>query len=132
VPGGVREHFEDGVARRGRGLHQAWVTLFKSYRGKYPDLADRLQRMETQAPPDRWDDDLPVFAADAKGLASRDSSAKVLNAIAPRYPWLIGGAADLAPSRRASISKARAIWNTTVPAAAICILAYASTPWERS
>jgi transketolase len=104
VPGGVREHFEDGVARRGRGLHQAWVTLFKSYRGKYPDLADRLQRMETQAPPDRWDDDLPVFAADAKGLASRDSSAKVLNAIAPRYPWLIGGAADLAPSTKTRLN----------------------------
>ena len=104
VPGGVREHFQDGVARRGRGLNQAWVTLFKTYRGKYPDLADRLQRMETQALPDRWDDDLPVFAADAKGLASRDSSAKVLNAIAPRYPWLIGGAADLAPSTKTRLN----------------------------
>jgi transketolase len=104
VPDGVREHFQNGMAQRGRGLHEAWVTLFKSYRGRYPDLADRLQRMQTQALPDHWDDDLPVFAADAKGLASRDSSAKVLNAIAPRYPWLIGGAADLAPSTKTRLN----------------------------
>jgi transketolase len=104
VPDGVRERFQEGVAQRGRVLHEAWVTLSKSYRGKYPDLADRLQRMQTQGLPDCWDDDLPVFAPDAKGLASRDSSAKVLNAIAPRYPWLIGGAADLAPSTKTRLN----------------------------
>src|SRR6202171_2075857 len=87
VPEGVREHFQDGVGRRGRHLHEAWVRLSESYRSQYPDLADRLQRVQTQALPNGWDTELPVFAADAKGLASRDSSAKVLNAIAPHYPW---------------------------------------------
>jgi transketolase len=104
VPDGVREHFEDGLGRRGRGLHEAWITLLASYRSKYPDLADQLQRMQTRALPDGWDADLPVFAADTKGLASRDSSAKVLNAIAAHYPWLIGGSADLAPSTKTRLT----------------------------
>jgi transketolase len=60
--------------------------------------------MQTQALPDDWDADLPVFGADAKGLASRESSAKVLNAIAAHYPWLIGGAADLAPSTKTRLT----------------------------
>jgi transketolase len=104
VPEGVREHFQDGLGRRGRGLHEAWITLFESYRNKYPDLADRLQRIQTRALPNGWDTGLPVFPADAKGLATRDSSAKVLNAIAAHYPWLIGGAADLAPSTKTRIT----------------------------
>jgi transketolase len=104
VPDGVREHFRDGVGRRGRRLHEAWVGLSESYRSQHPDLADRLQRMQAHALPDGWDADLPVFAADAKGLASRDSSAKVLNAIAPHYPWLVGGAADLAPSTKTRLN----------------------------
>ena len=108
VPDGVREHFQDGVAQRGRDLHKAWVTLFESYRSKYPDLADQLQRMQARTLPDDWDAHLPEFAADAKGLASRDSSAKVLNAIAPHYPWLVGGAADLAPSTKTRLNFAGA------------------------
>src|ERR1700693_5663684 len=100
VPDGVREHFQDGLGRRGRGLHEAWIRQLESYQGKYPDLADRLRRLETQTLPDGWDKELPVFAADPKGLATRDSSGKVLNAIARHYPWLIGGAADLAPSTK--------------------------------
>jgi transketolase len=104
VPDGVREHFRDGLGRRGQGLHEAWTTLFKSYRNEFPDLADRLQRMRARAIPEKWHADLPVFAADAKGLASRDSSAKVLNAIAAHYPWLIGGSADLAPSTKTRLN----------------------------
>ncbi len=56
--------------------------------------------MQKRELPADWDAKLPVFPADAKGLATRDSSGKVLNAIAPHYPWLIGGAADLAPRPR--------------------------------
>ena len=100
VPDGVREHFQDGIGRRGRSLQEDWSTLFKSYRKKYPDLADQIERMQRRELPDGWDAALPVFAADAKGLATRDSSGKVLNAIASHYPWLIGGAADLAPSTK--------------------------------
>jgi transketolase len=100
VPDGVREHFDAGIGQRGRCLREAWVAQLESYRAKYPDLADRLDRMQRRELPDGWDADLPAFPADAKGLASRDASGKVLNAIAAHYPWLIGGAADLAPSTK--------------------------------
>jgi transketolase len=60
--------------------------------------------MQKRQLPDAWDADLPIFSADSKGMASRDSSAKVLNAIAPDYPWLIGGAADLGPSTKTRLT----------------------------
>ena len=74
------------------------------YRAKYPELADQLDRMQKRELPDDWDADLPSFPADSKGLASRNSSAKVLNAVAQRLPWLIGGAADLAPSTKTRLT----------------------------
>jgi len=104
VPDGVREHFQGGFGRRGRSLQEDWSTLFKSYRQKYPDLADRIERMQWRDLPNGWDTSLPVFAADAKGLATRDSSGHVLNAIALHHPWLIGGAADLAPSTKTRLT----------------------------
>ena len=104
VPDGVREHIRDGMGQRGRGLHDDWNALFKSYRTKHPDLADQIERMQRRELPEGWDADLPVFAADAKGLATRDSSGKVLNAIASHHPWLIGGSADLAPSTKTRLT----------------------------
>lgn len=104
VPDGVRQHFQDGIGRRGRSLQEDWSALFKSYRKKYPDLAERIERMQRRDLPDGWDASLPTFAADAKGLATRDSSGKVLNAIAVNYPWLIGGSADLAPSTKTHLA----------------------------
>jgi transketolase len=104
VPDGVREHFRDGIGRRGRQLHEAWIKLLGSYRKTYPALADQMDRMQMGELPEGWDAKLPVFPADVKGLASRDSSAKVLNAIAPNYPWLVGGAADLAPSTKTRLT----------------------------
>lgn len=100
VPDGVREHFAQGFGRRGRELHEAWRKLFEAYRGKFPDLAEQIERMQRCGLPEGWDADLPTFPADAKGLATREASGKVLNAIAPHYPWLVGGAADLAPSTK--------------------------------
>jgi transketolase len=104
VPEGVRKHFRDGIGQRGHSLREAWTALFESYRRKYPDLAGQIERMQRRELPEGWDADLPVFPADAKGLASRDSSGKVLNAIAAHYPWLIGGAADLAPSTKTRLT----------------------------
>jgi len=104
VPDGVREHFYAGIGQRGRELRTTWSTRMKGYRAKYPDLADQLDRMQKRELPDGWDADLPSFPADSKGFASRDSSAKVLNVIAPHYPWLIGGAADLAPSTKTRLT----------------------------
>jgi len=104
VPDGVREHIHGGLGRRGKRLHDRWRALFNGYRDRYPDLAERLAQMQRRDIPDGWDADLPVFPADAKGLATRDSSGKVLNAIAARLPWLVGGAADLAPSTKTHLA----------------------------
>jgi transketolase len=100
VPEGVREHFAQGFGRRGRELHQSWQKLFDAYRGKFPDLAKQIETMQRRDLPNGWDADLPAFSADAKGMATREASGKVLNAVAPYYPWLVGGAADLAPSTK--------------------------------
>jgi transketolase len=104
VPDGVREHLRDGIGKRGRELHQAWLARYEDYRTQHADLADHLHRMQYRQLPDGWDRDLPNFPADAKGLASRDSSGKVLNAIAKNLPWLIGGAGDLAPSTKTRLT----------------------------
>jgi transketolase len=100
VPDGVREHFQDGVGRRGQSLQKEWLTRFASYGQTFPDLADEIGRMQRRELPANWDAKLTVFPADRRGLATRDSSGKVLNAIAAHYPWLIGGAADLFPSTK--------------------------------
>jgi transketolase len=104
VPDGVREHFQQGIGKRGRQLREAWLSLLEKYRANYPELADQLSRMQKRELPERWDADLPAFPADPKGIASRDSSGKVLNAIAQRHPWLIGGSADLAPSTKTRLT----------------------------
>jgi transketolase len=104
VPEGVREHFNSGFGQRGGDLRTTWLACMEAYRAKHPDLADQLERMQMRELPKGWDADLPSFPADSKGLASRDSSAKVLNTIAPHYPWLIGGAADLAPSTKTRLT----------------------------
>jgi len=104
VPQGVREHFRAGIGERGRQLRQAWLARLDAYRTAHPDLADRLEAMQRRTLPNGWDADLPSFPADAAGIATRDSSAKILNAIAPHYPWLIGGSADLSPSTKTNLT----------------------------
>lgn len=100
VPDGVLEHFREGIGKRGQDLHQRWTTQFAEYAKKYPELADQLKRVQKHELPDGWDKNLPTFAADAKGVATRESSGKVLNAIAQNVPWLIGGSADLDTSTK--------------------------------
>src|SRR5215813_9805410 len=74
VPGGVYEHFRDGIGKRGRELNQAWRALFEGYRKQYPELGDRLFRMQRRQLPEGWDKDLPTFPADPKGKATRETS----------------------------------------------------------
>jgi transketolase len=100
VPGGVYQHFQQGIGARGKKDREHWIARIGEYRASYPELADEISLMERRELPKGWDNDLPSFPADAKGLATRDSSAKVENAIAKNVPWLIGGAADLAPSTK--------------------------------
>jgi transketolase len=104
VPEGVREHFEAGCGARGRRLSQDWDRRWADYRRQYPDLADQVLRLERGDLAKDWDAALPTFAADSKGMATRDSSGKTLNAIAAHWPWLIGGSADLAPSTKTHLS----------------------------
>jgi transketolase len=104
VPEGVREHFRDGVGKRGRDARERWAQMFAEYSQKYPDLADRLHRMQRRELPDEWDKNLPTFPADAKGIATRESSGKVLNVLAQNIPWLIGGSADLATSNKTNLT----------------------------
>ena len=104
VPDGVTENFRDGMRKRGRLLSGQWNALSIAYSKQYPDLAIQFERMQRQQPPNGWDKDLPAFPADAKGLATRDSSGKVLNAIAKNHPWLMGGSADLYPSTKTRLT----------------------------
>jgi transketolase len=98
VPEGVYEHFRRGIGQRGKELRDAWFARVKEYRAKYPELADEFYRLHHRQLPEGWDRDLPAFAADPKGMATRDASGKVLNAIAKNVPWMMGGSADLGPS----------------------------------
>jgi transketolase len=104
VPDGVYDRFAQGIGRRGAAAHAEWQAMFARYRQEYPDLARELDQMNLHELPQGWDADIPSFPADARGLASRDASQKVLNAIAPNLPWLIGGAADLAPSTKSNMT----------------------------
>jgi transketolase len=98
VPDGVREHFQAGIGARGAALHREWWEKFEEYRRQNPELADRGYRMLRRELPDNWDQGLPVFPADSKGLATRDASGQALNVLARNVPWLLGGSADLGPS----------------------------------
>ncbi len=104
VPEGVREHFREGIATRGHALREAWMKQFEAYEVAHPDLARQYNSMQHREGPEGYEQYLPSFPADAKGLATRDSSSKVLNAMAPHFPWLIGGSADLYPSTKTRLT----------------------------
>ena len=104
VPDGVRDHFREGMGDRGKSLRDTWFDRVEEYRSRYPELADALYRMQHRQLPEGWDRDLPDFPADAKGVSGRDASGKVLNVLAQNVPWLMGGAADLAPSTKTRLT----------------------------
>jgi transketolase len=108
VPEGVYDHFRQGICKRGKGLRDAWFERIADYRTRYPELAEELFRMQHRRLPEGWDHDLPEFPPDPKGLATRESSAQVLNAAARNIPWLLGGSADLAPSTKTRLTFANA------------------------
>ncbi len=104
VPVEVSEYTKRSI-ERGQRAEDEWNARFAAYKAAHPKLADEWERMQQGKLPDEWNADIPIFAADEKGLAGRDASAKVLNAIAPRLPWLVGGAADLAPSTKTRMTE---------------------------
>ena len=104
VPDEARGHLAAGLGARGRALRQAWEDGLAGYRRRFPELAREWDQMTAGGLPDGWDADLPVFPPDPKGLATRESSGRVLNAAARGIPWLLGGAADLAPSTKTRLT----------------------------
>jgi transketolase len=104
VPDGVYAHFQEGAGARGGQARAKWDTQFAEYSKKYPELAAQIGRMQKRQLPDGWDKNLPVFAADPKGMATRESSGKTLNVLAQNIPWMVGGSADLAKSNKTNLT----------------------------
>ena len=100
VPDGVYDHFAAGIGANGAEAHKKWNDLFTNYKAKYPELATEIDQMQKRELPSGWDRNLPVFAADPKGMAGRDASGKVLNVLAQNIPWFLGGSGDLGPSNK--------------------------------
>jgi transketolase len=103
VPEEVLQHFAAGVGARGAQAHRKWQDLLATYRSQFPELAAEIEQMQRRELPTGWDANLPVFAADAKGIAGRDASGQVLNVLAQNVPWFLGGSADLGPSNRTTL-----------------------------
>ena len=103
VPDGVRQHFDAGLGARGKKLRAEWMDLRGRYRKEFPELSRELELIERTELPEGWDRELPVFPADPKGMGTRESSGQVLNALAKKIPWLLGGAADLSGSTKVTL-----------------------------
>jgi transketolase len=103
VPEGVRAYFAAGIGARGAEVRRQWTDLLDTYRTTHPDLAAEIDQIQRRELPAAWDRNLPVFPADAKGIAGRDASGAVLNVIAQSVPWFLGGSADLAPSNKTAL-----------------------------
>jgi transketolase len=103
VPDGVQQHFAAGIGARGAAARKRWTDLFAAYRAKYPELATEIDQMQRRELPAGWDRNLPQFPADAKGIAGREASGKVLNVLAQNIPWFLGGSADLGPSNKTTL-----------------------------
>ncbi|HEX4201212.1 MAG TPA: transketolase, partial [Chthoniobacterales bacterium] len=103
VPDGVREHFAAGIGARGAKARRQWADLLASYASKNPELANEVDLMQRRELPVGWDQNLPVFPADPKGIAGREASGKVLNILAQNIPWFLGGSADLGPSNKTTL-----------------------------
>ena len=112
IPDDVLAHFRQAVPR-GEQLEEAWRLRLRAYLAEYPELDTELERRLSNELPAEWDATLPSFPADAKGMATRAASGKVLNALAARLPELIGGSADLAPSNNTWIQDSPAFAKKT-------------------
>ncbi|MGO4521022.1 transketolase [Dyella sp. 2RAF44] len=102
VPEDALAHFRKALPR-GAELETAWDDRMQAYAKAFPDLHDEVQRSLRGELADGWDADIPVFPADAKGMATRDASSKVMNAFAAKVPAFTGGSADLNPSTKTAM-----------------------------
>ncbi|HEX9389072.1 MAG TPA: transketolase [Anaerolineales bacterium] len=105
IPGDVMEFYREAV-ERGREQEDEWMQRFDAYKQVFPELGAELQRRLDGELPEGWDSNLPTFPVDVKGMATRSSSGKVLNALSAKLPELIGGSADLTPSNNTKFEEA--------------------------
>lgn len=105
IPGDVLEFYRNAV-EVGRSREDEWEKMFVAYKAEYPELGAELERRLKGELPAGWDSDLPIFPADEKGMATRASSGKVLDALAAKLPELLGGSADLTPSNNTKFVEA--------------------------
>ncbi len=112
IPDEVEQHFRLAVDR-GQHAETKWNARFTSYERQHPQLARQLRRLiNGELPPD-WAADIPLFPTDAKGLATRVASGKVMAAISPKLPGMIGGSADLDPSTHTALKDAGDFENSS-------------------
>ncbi|MGU3310029.1 transketolase [Pseudomonas sp. M5A4_2d] len=104
VPDEARTVLRDVLLERSEPLYEEWNQHLSQLAQYEPELADELSRMRAGEMPEHWQDELPTFDADAKGVASRAAGGEVLNAFAQQIPWLLGGSADLSPSTKTNLT----------------------------
>jgi len=104
IPEEVSDYFKNNFSERSRAQHSTWQTKMGDYRREFPSLSAELDLIEKRDLPHRWDQDLPFFPANSKGISGREASSKVLNRLGQNIPWLLGGAADLAVSTKTQLS----------------------------
>lgn len=104
VPDDARTVLRDALLARSQPLYEEWNQHLSQLEQYEPELADELRRMRAGEMPEHWQDDLPAFDTDAKGVASRAAGGEVLNAFAQQIPWLLGGSADLSPSTKTNLT----------------------------
>jgi len=105
IPGEVLEFYR-GAVDKGREAEADWKMRFDAYTSTYPELGAELERRIKGELPEKWDADLPSFAPDLKGVATRTASGKVLNVLSVKLPELVGGSADLTPSNNTRFEEA--------------------------
>jgi transketolase len=104
VPDEARHCLRDALIQRNASDYETWQGALAELADSNPDLAEQLRRMRAGEMPEQWQEQLEAFEADAKGIASRASGGKVLNAFAQKIPWLMGGSADLSPSTKTNLT----------------------------
>jgi transketolase len=104
VPEEARTVLRDALLKRSKPLYEQWTENLSHLEQYEPELADELRRMRAGEMPEHWQEQLPSFAADAKGVASRAAGGEVLNGFAKQIPWLLGGSADLSPSTKTNLT----------------------------
>jgi transketolase len=104
VPDEARTVLRDALLERSKPLYEEWNARLSQLEQYEPELADELRRMRAGEMPEHWQDELPHFDTDAKGVASRAAGGEVLNAVAEQIPWLLGGSADLSPSTKTNLT----------------------------